>query len=40
VTINDLLGEPYSFDIIIASQFDTILNVAVWRRTGLLRETA
>jgi hypothetical protein len=28
VTINDLLGEPDSFDIIIASQFDTILNVA------------
>jgi hypothetical protein len=30
VTINDLLGEPDRFDIIIASQFDTILNVAVW----------
>jgi hypothetical protein len=30
MTINDLLGEPDSFDIIIASQFDTILNVAVW----------
>jgi len=30
VTINDLLGEPDSFGIIIASQFDTILDVAVW----------
>jgi hypothetical protein len=24
VTVNDLLGKPDSFDIIIASQFDTI----------------
>ncbi|MGY2904565.1 hypothetical protein [Bradyrhizobium sp. URHC0002] len=30
MTINDLLGEPDSFDIVIASQFDTILNMAVW----------
>jgi hypothetical protein len=30
VTINDLLGQPDSFDIIIASQFDTILDMAVW----------
>jgi len=30
VTTNGLLGEPDSFDIIIASQFDRILNVAVW----------
>jgi len=29
VTINDLLGQPDSFDIIIASQFDTILDMAV-----------
>jgi hypothetical protein len=29
VTINDLLGEPDNFDIIIASQFDTILDMAV-----------
>jgi hypothetical protein len=30
VTINDLLGEPDGFVIIIALQFDTIFNVAVW----------
>jgi hypothetical protein len=30
VTINDLLGEPDNFDIIIASQCDTILDMAVW----------
>jgi hypothetical protein len=30
VTINDLLGKSDSFDIVIASQFDTILNAAVW----------
>jgi hypothetical protein len=30
VTINDLLGEPESLDIVIASQFDTILDMAVW----------
>jgi hypothetical protein len=30
VTINELLGEPDSFGIIIASQFNTILNMAVW----------
>jgi hypothetical protein len=30
VTINDLLGQPDSFDIIIASQFHTILDMAVW----------
>jgi hypothetical protein len=30
VTINELLGEPDSFGIIIASQFDTILDMAVW----------
>jgi hypothetical protein len=30
VTINELLGEPDSFGIIIASQIDTILDVAVW----------
>jgi hypothetical protein len=30
VTINDLLGQPDSFDIIIASQFDTVLDMAVW----------
>jgi hypothetical protein len=28
-TINELLGEPDSFGIIIASQIDTILDVAV-----------
>jgi hypothetical protein len=28
-TINELLGEPDSFSIIIASQIDTILDVAV-----------
>jgi hypothetical protein len=30
MTINELLGTPDSFGIIIALQFDTILNVAVW----------
>jgi hypothetical protein len=30
VTINGLLGKPDSFDIIIASQFHAIFNVAVW----------
>ncbi|WP_456626711.1 hypothetical protein [Bradyrhizobium sp. URHC0002] len=29
MTINDLPGEPESFDIVIASQFDTILHMAV-----------
>jgi hypothetical protein len=30
VTINELPSEPDSFDIIIASQFDTILDMAIW----------
>jgi hypothetical protein len=30
VIINELLGELDSFDIILASQIDTILDMAVW----------
>jgi hypothetical protein len=30
MTINELLGEPDSFGIIVASQIDTILDMAVW----------
>jgi hypothetical protein len=30
VTINELLGEPDGFGIIIATQFDTILDMAIW----------
>jgi hypothetical protein len=30
VVINELLGEPESFDIIVASQIDTILDMSIW----------
>ena len=30
VTINELLSEPESFEIIVASYIDTIMDMAVW----------